>query len=104
MNAHRPPLPLPAFPTRCSNRLICVSLFIGAKPRMMFRTLALVLAFSVFSSQAQTQSTPASTQQLPDAPSTTTQVKPPVVPTGPTAVIDTTMGRLTCKPFETEPT
>src|SRR2546423_15482934 len=69
---------------------------------MTFRTLALVLACSVFSSQAQTQSTPASTQQLPDAPSTTKQIKPPAVPTGPTAVIDTTMGRLTCKFFEKE--
>ena len=69
---------------------------------MTFRTLALVLACSVFSAQAQTQSTPASSQQLPDAPSTTSQIKPPVVPTGPTAVIDTTMGRLTCKLFEKE--
>jgi peptidyl-prolyl cis-trans isomerase A (cyclophilin A) len=69
---------------------------------MTFRTLALVLACSVFSAQAQTQSTPASSQQLPDAPSTTSQIKPPVVPTGPTAVIDTTMGRLTCKLYEKE--
>jgi peptidyl-prolyl cis-trans isomerase A (cyclophilin A) len=69
---------------------------------MTLRTLALVLACSVLSAQAQTQSTPASTQQLPDAPSTTTQIKPPVVPTGPTAVIDTTMGRLACKLFEKE--
>jgi peptidyl-prolyl cis-trans isomerase A (cyclophilin A) len=72
---------------------------------MTLRNLALILAFSVFSSQAsqaQTQSTPAPAQQLPDAPSTTSQIKPPVVPTGPTAVIDTTMGRLTCKLFEKE--
>src|SRR5260370_38004567 len=69
---------------------------------MTLRTLALVLALSVFSSETQTQSTPASSQQLPDAPSTSTQIKPPVVPAGPTAVIDTTMGRLTCKLFEKE--
>ena len=69
---------------------------------MTLRNLALILAFSVLSSQAQTQSTPAPTPQLPDAPSTTSQIKPPVVPTGPTAVIDTTMGRLTCKLFEKE--
>jgi peptidyl-prolyl cis-trans isomerase A (cyclophilin A) len=69
---------------------------------MTLRILSLVLALGVFSSEAQSQSTPASSQQLPDAPSTTTQVKPPVVPTGPTAVIDTTMGRLTCKLFEKE--
>jgi peptidyl-prolyl cis-trans isomerase A (cyclophilin A) len=78
---------------------------------MTLRTLALVLALSV---SAQAQSTPPAppptapeqssppSQQLPDAPSTTTQIKPPVVPTGPTAVIDTTMGRLTCKLFEKE--
>jgi peptidyl-prolyl cis-trans isomerase A (cyclophilin A) len=67
---------------------------------MTLRTLALVLAFSV-SAQAQAQSTPAA-QQLPDAPSTTSQLKPPAVPAGPTAVIDTSMGRLTCKLFEKE--
>jgi peptidyl-prolyl cis-trans isomerase A (cyclophilin A) len=65
---------------------------------MTLRTLAFVLALSV---SAQAQSTPAA-QQLPDAPSTTSQLKPPAVPTGPTAVIDTTMGRLTCKLFEKE--
>ena len=66
---------------------------------MTLRTLALVVTLSV---AAQAQSTPPSQQQLPDAPSTTSQIKPPVVPTGPTAVIDTTMGRLTCKLYEKE--
>jgi peptidyl-prolyl cis-trans isomerase A (cyclophilin A) len=65
---------------------------------MTLRTLAVVLAISV---SAQAQSTPA-TQQLPDAPSTTSQLKPPAVPSGPSAVIDTTMGRLTCKLFDKE--
>ena len=37
---------------------------------------------------------------LPDSPSTSAQVQPPVVPTGPTAVIDTTIGRLTCKLYD----
>src|SRR5271163_4671892 len=72
---------------------------------MMLRTLALSLAFAV-SVQAQstpTQSTtPPPADALPDAPSTTSQVKPPVVPTGPTVVIDTTMGRITCKLYEKE--
>jgi peptidyl-prolyl cis-trans isomerase A (cyclophilin A) len=77
---------------------VCDSLFVGVKHRMTLHTLALVLAFTV---SAQAQSTPAA-QQLPDAPSTTSQLKPPAVPTGPTAVIDTTMGRLTCKLFEKE--
>src|ERR1700733_15729609 len=63
---------------------------------MTLRTLALVLAFNI---SGQAQSTPAA-QQLPEAPSTTSQAKPPAVPTGPTAVIDTTMGRLTCKLYD----
>lgn len=60
---------------------------------MTFRYIALVLAFSL---PALAQST----EPLPDAPSTTSQAKPPVVPTGPTAVIDTSMGRLTCKLYD----
>lgn len=39
---------------------------------------------------------------LPDAPSTTAHEAPPSEPTGPTAVIDTTMGRLVCKFFDKE--
>jgi peptidyl-prolyl cis-trans isomerase A (cyclophilin A) len=61
--------------------------------RMTLRYLAIALALSV----------PAlgqSSQQLPDAPSTTSQAKPPVTPTGPTAILDTTMGRLTCKLYD----
>src|SRR6202044_1986478 len=65
---------------------------------MTLRTLALVLAFNI---SRQAQSTPAA-QQLPDAPSNTSQLKPPAVPTGPTAVIDTPMGPLSSKLFEKE--
>jgi len=74
---------------------------------MMLRPLALAL---VLSATALAQTTPPPTPQapatplpadaLPDAPSTTTQAKPPVIPTGPTALIDTTMGRLTCKLYD----
>lgn len=39
---------------------------------------------------------------LPDAPSTTANEAPPAVPTGPTVVFDTSMGRLTCKLFSKE--
>lgn len=60
---------------------------------MMFRYLAFALAFSL---PALAQSA----DSLPDAPSVTSEAKPPVVPTGPTAVIDTTMGRLTCKLYD----
>jgi peptidyl-prolyl cis-trans isomerase A (cyclophilin A) len=67
---------------------------------MMLRTFALSLAL-VVSAQAQSTTTPPA-DALPDAPSTTSQVKPAPVPTGPTAVIDTTMGRITCKLYDKE--
>jgi peptidyl-prolyl cis-trans isomerase A (cyclophilin A) len=83
---------------------------------MMLRVLALALAVSGGSAWAQSQPAAApaadsssapqttaptsSADALPDAPSTTSDAKPPVVPTGPTAVIDTTMGRLTCKLYD----
>ena len=74
------------------------SLFHGVThTRMTLRYLAFALAFSV---SALGQSTSPSSEQLPDAPSTSSQAKPPAVPTGPTAVIDTTMGRLTCKLYD----
>jgi peptidyl-prolyl cis-trans isomerase A (cyclophilin A) len=40
--------------------------------------------------------------QLPDSPGAGMQPKAAPVPTGPTVVLDTTMGRLTCKLFEKE--
>ena len=82
---------------------------------MTLRLLALALALSGGSAWAQSQppapaanaSQPPQTapaantaDALPDAPSTTSEAKPPVTPTGPTAVIDTTMGRLTCKLYD----
>jgi peptidyl-prolyl cis-trans isomerase A (cyclophilin A) len=71
----------------------------GVLHRMKLRYLALALAFSL---PALAQSSPTSTDALPDDPGATTTVKPPVVPTGPTVVIDTTMGRLTCKLYDKE--
>src|SRR5215469_10656436 len=65
---------------------------------MIFRSLALVLFAGTI---ALAQSTPPpSTPDLPDAPSTANNAKPAVAPTGPTALIDTSMGRLTCKLYE----
>ncbi len=67
---------------------------------MTFRTLALALALiAPLPALAQT-STPPSTNDLPDAPGATPQVAPPLVPTGPTVLFDTTMGRLTCKLYD----
>lgn len=60
---------------------------------MTLRYIALLLAFSL---PALAQGT----ESLPDAPSATNQATPPVTPTGPTVVIDTSMGRLTCKLYD----
>jgi peptidyl-prolyl cis-trans isomerase A (cyclophilin A) len=65
---------------------------------MTLRYLAVALALTL-SAQAQQTTTPPA-DALPDAPSTTSDIKAPVTPTGPTAVIDTTMGRLTCKLYD----
>ena len=63
----------------------------------IIRIAGLSLAFTIPAAAiAQTAPPP----DLPDAPSTTSQPKPEPVPTGPTIVIDTTMGRLTCKTFD----
>ena len=66
---------------------------------MMFRTLVLAV-FLTASASAQTSTPQSSSDQLPDAPSTTSQAAPAVAPTGPTVVIDTSMGRLTCKLYD----
>jgi peptidyl-prolyl cis-trans isomerase A (cyclophilin A) len=43
---------------------------------------------------------PASSAELPDAPGVASTARPEPVPSGPTIVIDSTMGRLTCKTFD----
>ena len=47
-----------------------------------------------------TAAPPASADDLPDTPSTTEGIVTPPEPNGPTAVIDTSMGRLTCQFFQ----
>ena len=42
------------------------------------------------------QSAPAPSDSLPDDPATTAHIEAPIAPDGPTAVFDTTMGRMTC--------
>jgi peptidyl-prolyl cis-trans isomerase A (cyclophilin A) len=64
---------------------------------MTFRTLAVILALTTFVPPTLPAQT---TTDLPDAPGATPQAAPPVVPTGPTAVIDTSMGRITCKLYQ----
>src|SRR5580704_10499853 len=75
------------------------------------RRFAVLFVFSTVFAMAQ-QSTPPQTPpaqtppaqtppaELPDTP--VSQVPPVVEPTGPTAVLDTSMGRITCKLFEKE--
>jgi peptidyl-prolyl cis-trans isomerase A (cyclophilin A) len=86
-------LPLTAKP----NNLSLVPL---RRPTRMTRNiLALSLVFAAIPAAAQTSAPPA----LPDAPgATASAAKPEPVPTGPTVVIDSSMGRLTCKAFEKE--
>jgi peptidyl-prolyl cis-trans isomerase A (cyclophilin A) len=68
---------------------------------MKFHYLALALAISVpVLAQTSAPATQSSSDALPEDPSTVSQIKPPVVPTGPTVIIDTTMGRLTCKLYD----
>ena len=59
------------------------------------RRLAVLFLFPAVFAIAQ-QSTPPT--ELPDSP--TSQAPPVVEPTGPTAVLDTSMGRITCKLFD----
>jgi peptidyl-prolyl cis-trans isomerase A (cyclophilin A) len=81
----------------------------------LLRTLVLVLCPAIATAQSTPPaqptpatpgtSAPATTQSpdaLPDAPSTIAHDLPPAEPTGPTVLIDTTMGRLTCKLFDKE--
>jgi peptidyl-prolyl cis-trans isomerase A (cyclophilin A) len=42
------------------------------------------------------QSAPAATDSLPDDPATTAHIEAPIAPDGATAVLDTSMGRMTC--------
>jgi peptidyl-prolyl cis-trans isomerase A (cyclophilin A) len=59
-----------------------------------------VFAIAQQSTPPQTPPTQAPPAELPDMP--TSQAPPVVEPTGPTVVLDTTMGRMTCKFFDKE--
>ncbi len=65
---------------------------------MIIRSIALLLALATPALAQTPPTTPPA--DLPDAPSTTSHAQAPVVPTGPTVIFDTTMGRLTCKFFD----
>ena len=63
--------------------------------------LSVSLAATAFAQQ-QTPTPPKPADDLPDTPSTTAQIVRDAIPNGPTAVIDTSMGRLTCRFFQKE--
>jgi peptidyl-prolyl cis-trans isomerase A (cyclophilin A) len=67
---------------------------------MTRRTVFAIFIALLSTAAAFAQSAPPA--DLPDAPGATAAARPEPVPTGPTAVIDTTMGRLTCKTFPKE--
>jgi peptidyl-prolyl cis-trans isomerase A (cyclophilin A) len=61
-------------------------------------TLLTLLLFTPLA-HAQAAAPPSAPPDLPDAPSAANVPKPEPIPANPTIVIDTTMGRLTCKTF-----
>lgn len=86
---------------------------------LSFPSLLLTVALLTCSAATWAQSVPPATPQptnpttgapantpaqdaLPDAPSTVAHELPPAIPTGPTVLFDTTMGRLTCQLFDKE--
>lgn len=67
------------------------------------RSIVVFASASLFALSAlaqQSQATPGTSASLPDSPDAQAHVAPQ--PTGPTAVFDTTMGRMTCKLFSQE--
>jgi peptidyl-prolyl cis-trans isomerase A (cyclophilin A) len=65
---------------------------------LKFSLLIPVLATATFAAAQAQQSTPTAPADLPDAP--TANVPVSVAPNGPTAVMDTSMGRITCQFYE----
>jgi peptidyl-prolyl cis-trans isomerase A (cyclophilin A) len=65
--------------------------------RFALRSMLCLAVAPALLSVAQTPTAP-----LPDAPSTTAEATPGVMPTGPAVIFDTSMGRLTCRLFTRE--
>ena len=74
---------------------------LGRSAFLLLFSLALMqFGFAQQSTPPASSSPAANTQELPDSPGAQTSTGPQ--PTGPTAVFDTTMGRITCKLFSKE--
>jgi peptidyl-prolyl cis-trans isomerase A (cyclophilin A) len=65
---------------------------------MMFKNAFFVTVFSLASSVFAQQSNPPAQEPLPDAPQATAAAS--IVPNGPTVVMDTSMGRISCQFFQ----
>ena len=98
-----------------TRRSILIALPFALTARSLALTAALAFAMAGFPARAQTaqpttaqsataaatqSAQPAATAELPDAPGVAAAARTEPVPTGPTIVIDSTMGRLTCKTFD----
>jgi len=71
------------------------------KRRSLLRSLSIPLFFALAGFPVAAQSTPpAASANLPDAPGISAATNAEPTPTGPSIVIDTSMGRLTCKTFD----
>jgi len=68
----------------------------------LISTLALAFCATALLAQQTTTPPPAAADALPDAPAASPQALPEPQPAGPTVVLDTTMGRITCKLFSKE--
>jgi peptidyl-prolyl cis-trans isomerase A (cyclophilin A) len=66
-----------------------------------FAALTGLLSLGVLAA-AQQSSQQTAPQALPDAPSTEANIQPPVLPGGPTAVLDTSMGRMVCRLYSAQ--
>lgn len=67
------------------------------RPLLLFALAVAGVAFTAFALLGQ-ESTPPSTQELPDAPQATPEAT--TVPNGPFVVMDTSMGRITCQFYQ----
>jgi len=72
----------------------------GRRAFLLLCSLALISSGFAQQSTPPPSNTPSSSQDLPDSPGSQTPVSPQ--PTGPTALFDTSMGRITCKLFSKE--
>ena len=69
---------------------------------MIIRSIAILLALATPALAQTPTAPPPLPPELPDAPSTTSNAHAPVIPTGPTVLFDTSMGRLTCKFYDAQ--